>query len=137
MVYIIIVVRKNLITKNNKKEMEIMCICGGILEVGIISGVTGLIIKRIKKCSCKCHAKVDECSHCHNECETCHSIEEKHHHHKSVEGLIHKIKHNWLTIIATILLLVSFCSLGYFAYHNYHLAHCEDETHNHHIEGKN
>lgn len=40
-----------------------MCVCGGIIEVGIICGLIGCIGKVVHKCNCKCHEQI-ECSHC-------------------------------------------------------------------------
>lgn len=42
-----------------------MCMCGGIIEAGLIAAAVGYIGKKIHKCSCKCH-QPKECEHCHN-----------------------------------------------------------------------
>ena len=34
-----------------------MCVCGGIIEAGIICGIIGCIGKIMNKCKCKCHEK--------------------------------------------------------------------------------
>ena len=106
-----------------------MCLCGGVLEVGVICGVVGLVIKKIKNCRCHCHSVKDECEHCDNSCHTCNEIDEKHHH--SIKEIAHKSKHNWLTILATILILFSFVTIGYTVYKYHKHFNCE---HNHHIE---
>ena len=49
-----------------------MCMCGGIIEVGLIAAIVGYVGKRLHKCECKCHEDVHSCKHCENE-----SIKEK------------------------------------------------------------
>lgn len=45
-----------------------MCMCGGFLEVGLISLAVGYISKKIHKCKCECHEEVKhECCHCQEE----------------------------------------------------------------------
>lgn len=51
-----------------------MCMCGGIIEVGIITALVGYIGKRIHKCKCDCHEEhIHKCKHCsvHSEKQIC------------------------------------------------------------------
>lgn len=42
-----------------------MCMCGGIIEAGIITALIGYIGKKIHKCKCDCHEKhLHKCKHC-------------------------------------------------------------------------
>lgn len=42
-----------------------MCMCGGIIEAGIIAALVGYIGKRIHKCKCDCHEEhLHKCKHC-------------------------------------------------------------------------
>lgn len=43
-----------------------MCVCGGIIEAGLICAAVGVVSKAIHHCKCKCHEQ-HECEHCHNE----------------------------------------------------------------------
>lgn len=43
-----------------------MCVCGGIIEVGIICGIIGCVGKLLNKCNCNCH-KQNDCVHCNDE----------------------------------------------------------------------
>lgn len=83
-----------------------MCMCGGIIEAGLIAALIGYIGKKIQKCKCQCHDEhIEKCKHCtdkqktNKDCQNCqnHTKEHKCHNHK---------KHNIVQYILTTILII-------------------------------
>ena len=111
-----------------------MCMCGGIIEIGLITALVGYVGKKMHKCKCTCHEEhVDECKHCSH-----HIHEDKDPHVKLItecqkenDKILNKKKKIYQIIQYAFLTLgiIGVCVLAYGVYDHYktHHDHCEHE----------
>lgn len=133
-----------------------MCMCGGIIEAGLIAALVGYVGKRLHKCNCNCHNKnnVDKCKHCSDICKddgcSCHThrcgfvlkpfaFERRMQYEKEMRKHLHKktLAYKIVQIILGIILTVGLGMVAYGLYkeyshhhHNYHHVHNEHCVHN-------
>lgn len=108
--------------KNIKKEVcKIMCMCGGIIEVGLIAAAVGYIGKKLHKCKCECHEP-----HLEHHCKHCDG---------NVENVIHnrKSKYKIIQYILLGIMLIGFSFIGYGVYKSLNKHHHCEEHHCNHI----
>ena len=102
-----------------------MCMCGGILEVGLACAIVGYVGKKLHKCKCECHEEVEHtCKHCDN-------------HKKGKTVKIEKPKKNYYKIIQyvlTLIIAVGMCMLAYGVVKNCFMEHKEHKTYHPNIK---
>lgn len=110
-----------------------MCMCGGVIEIGLGMAIVGVGLRLWKRCTCKCHATVEECSHCTKKC----AVKNLMVHQEGMYGImkktLHKFKHNLFNIITTIMIIIAILCIGYALYKDHthiHDEHCTHIEHN-------
>ena len=117
-----------------------MCMCGGIIEVGIITALVGYIGKRLHKCKCDCHEEhLHKCKHCSEQNVLKNKVVKNLEKMKIGEYMIYDINRNkrkqlFYKIIQSILGLIALVGIGfacvgiYNAIHSHHHHDCQLEN---------
>lgn len=117
-----------------------MCMCGGIIEVGVITALVGYIGKRLHKCKCDCHEEhIHKCGHCSDHVakekavvvQECGSFTKTEYMKYNVKRFNkRKIFYKAIQYILGIVIILGMCVLGYGVYdvyknhHHEHTEHC-------------
>lgn len=105
-----------------------MCMCGGILEVGLVCAIVGYVGKKLHKCKCDCHEEIEHtCKHC----STSNKFDKNER--PSIrlnpkEQKMKKSKYKIVQWILTIIIVIGMCMMGYVVIKNHFLEHNHNHT---------
>lgn len=105
-----------------------MCMCGGIIEAGLIVALVGYIGKKLHKCKCDCHESHEhKCKHCSDHAEKKVYYVKKLGECKVTEHMVYNTKrfnkkkfvYKTIQFILSAILIFGICLLGYGVFKTY------------------
>lgn len=105
-----------------------MCMCGGIIEAGLIAALVGYIGKKLHKCKCDCHESHEhKCKHCSDHVEKQICVVKSLGKMKIGEYMVYDINRNKrkqlfykiIQFVLSAILIFGICLLGYGVFKTY------------------